>query len=417
MFKPITVPKVFKNQRFGLAGQQVTQMYCQLAGNTNENKCHAPAVVLCIIFLVLAFPSIFNQVAAQPLSAQRSDISTATLNASATMTSEARLTDADNFHYSNIETLLTSGERYAEEGQYQLAERTFAQAAQTIRVNHGLYAPQQMEVVQKQIEALIPQQRWQELDEKIAYYEWLVNKNFSHAPEHFARRLSDLSDTLMTATLSASAENQTYYLTKSRRLNWHAVTAIQTWFGRNDPRQVPQLYKIALSHYFQIGLNQTAGVSSFNFKSDSRNLVNGWSLRKNEIVSHSYNTGRQLIARIGSILQNTDMQPETNALINIYLSDWDYLFGKHDIAVNGYQQARTQLEQTSIDQSEIDQLFYEATSLPLARPVAAWHDFLPMTKQSNWLSQLGFSESDVEKELDFHVRIDRPLLTGGSHEF
>ncbi|MBT3531003.1 MAG: tetratricopeptide repeat protein [Gammaproteobacteria bacterium] len=271
----------------------------------------------------------------------------------------------NNFAQTQFETLMDEGRDLLEDGRYMDAEKILSEAVQNIKINYGLDSPFQLPAVNLLGEALIAQGNWIALDRQLAYFEWINDNHYDKDIEVFLRWTEVLSRLYLAAAADIHSQSNAHYLITAKNLNWRAVSAIESKFGKESLRLAPWLYNIVLIHYYQSDLSNRRGLTSYTYKTESPEIVSGWALGKNESLQKSYGIGRELLQRIRVLYRNSELASvESNALSQIYQADWELLFGKNRTAMNMYNSAYNNLQSAGYEAQELDNLFSQVQVLP-----------------------------------------------------
>ncbi|MCG8412940.1 MAG: hypothetical protein MI746_01865 [Pseudomonadales bacterium] len=263
------------------------------------------------------------------------------------------------------EQLIDEGQRAMSEGEYGVAESIFLDAVQIAKVNFGLNAEEQRMPLELAISAQLAQGKWEQVDNHFSYFEWLNDEIYTRDFYAYLRGTEQLSSMLLKASADTSNPLAVRYLIAAKNLNWRAVSSIEATLGESHTELAPWLYNIVLTHYYQSSLIKRHGVSSTVFRNEQNEEVSGFTLNKGESLRISYRIGRELLERIASIYEGApQLPPERNAMAQIYLADWELLFGHEDEAVTLYQNAFNELLAIGISLEQANQVFARPTVLP-----------------------------------------------------
>ena len=271
----------------------------------------------------------------------------------------------DNFRPADYERLLTEANVAIEDGRFAIAEQSISDALQIIKVNHGLIATEQIPALYLLARAYLVQQDWEALNQHLAYFEWLLGKLEIEDLDAYLSGVEILNRLYLGTAADISNPQNAHYLIAAKQLNWRAVTALELRYGKQSLQLTPWLYNIMLTHYYQSILTRRKGMTSFDYKSEAPDIVNGWSLSKNESVQRSYNIGYELLQRIRTLYARSEQaSPTTDALLQLYLADWELLFDQGNAALKSYVKAFEALEQSGLASETLQQLFMQPTIIP-----------------------------------------------------
>lgn len=281
----------------------------------------------------------------------------------------------NNFQYVFAEQLLKTGVLAMEQGEFQLAEQNFSEAIQVIKVNNGLDSKFQIPALGKMIEALLAQRRWEAVDQQLGYFDWLNLHNYYKNIYDYLEGSKELSRLFLQASADYTNPQSARYLIAAKNLNWQVVSAIETTLGTDHQLLVPWLYEIVLIHSYQSSLIKRRGMTSYEFKSESESdvIVSGWSIGRNESLQLSYSIGNELLERIRSLYAaREDTSAATDAIMQVYLGDWELLFNNNRSALDHYRSARQALAEANLNADEIQQFFSKPTILPQRELNTEW---------------------------------------------
>ena len=279
----------------------------------------------------------------------------------------------DYFRPEQTETLTDQARRAIRDQRYVEAEALFDQALQVNRASRGLHNPSQLALVDLVLEVLLLQRKWDEFDQKLDYLGWLNSRIYADDPDRLAAGLLRQSDWHRAAAGAIQRSQSAWYLIQGKYLNWQAVSVLETRYGRQDTRLAPILYQIVLEHYYQSVLNERRGATSYEYRSEDRSVANGWMFSRNESVKRSYRIGRENLQRIRDIYRAVPEVPKsTDALLQIYQADWEFLHGNTQVALAWYQEAYLSLLAAGIAESEVEQFFNQLQVVPPQRLQTEW---------------------------------------------
>ncbi len=284
---------------------------------------------------------------------------------SQTITSSTETGFLNNFAQTQFEILMDEGHELLERGRYEEAERVLSEAVQNIKINYGLDSTFQLPAVNLLGEALVAQGNWAALDRQLAYFEWINDNHYDKDIEVYLRWTEVLSRLYLAVAADINSPSNAHYLITAKNLNWRAVSAIESRFGEQSLRLAPWIYNIVQIHYYQSALSDRRGLTSYTYKTESPEIVSGWALGKTESLQKSYGIGRELLQRIRVLYRNSDLASvETDALIQLYQADWEFLFGNSRNAMRLYSSAIDNLRSAGHAQEQLNKLFSRVQVLP-----------------------------------------------------
>ena len=277
-------------------------------------------------------------------------------------TVEARLNAYDQVR---IEQLIDEGQQAMNLGEFSEAERLFLDAVQIAKINHGLNSARQRIPLERAIAAQLAQGKWEQVDNHLDYFEWLNKETYQRDFFAYLRGTEQLNHMLLKASADSDNPLGFRYLIAAKNLNWRAVAGIEATLGESHPELAPWLYNIVLAHYYQSSLIKRHGMVSTVILNEENEEVRGWTLNKGESLRISYRIGKELLQRIAGIYEESESpNPEAVALTQIYIADWEMMFGNEDDALNSYKLAYDSLLAAGISKEETDRLFAQPAVLP-----------------------------------------------------
>ena len=278
----------------------------------------------------------------------------------------------NNYQQARSEQLIDEGLRLLEEGDYPAAEQRFSDAVQVTKVNSGLHTKTQLPALALLIETQIALRKWDAADQQFAYFESLNARIYSDNFYDYLAGTATLSRLLLSASADTVNPTSARYLIAARNLSWRTVSAIESTLGEHSLELAPWLYNIVLVHYYQSALTKRRGLTSYDYKTDTSDIVAGWSLRRNEYLRISHAVGKELLERIRALYNQAEpKQPETDALLTVHLGDWEMLFGRNSEALEYYTTAYEKFVAAGIDSAAVDAFFGKPTVLPANRLITS----------------------------------------------
>ena len=279
----------------------------------------------------------------------------------------------NNYQRFYAEQLVEQGILAMQQGEFQSAEQDFSKAIQVVKVNNGLHSALQGPALSHLIESLLAQGRWEAADQQLAYFEWLNKRSYSQNIFDYLEGSRELSRLYLQASAYYTNPRSARYLISAKNLNWRAVSSIEATLGTDHPLLTPWLYDIVLIHFYQASLVKRKGMTSYEFKSDDGEIVAGWALGKNESIQLSYSIGNELLLRICSLYTGREnASAVTDALMQVYLGDWELLFDNTRMAMSHYRNAYAALDRSGVVKSEINLFFSQSIVLPAGELAIDW---------------------------------------------
>lgn len=276
---------------------------------------------------------------------------------------EPALDAPDHYQFSQYEIMMENATELLGQGEAAEAEVLFLEALQVSKANAGVDSVHQLPALGGLIQALQAQERWDSMNKLLDYFEWLSNKNRQISLESYLHSLRLLSDLNLEIAGDTRNPNSAMHLVNAKNYNWRAVTAIEAEYGKKDPEVVPWLYRIVLSHFHQSTLVKRRGITSYEYKGDSRAIVPGFAIPKKESLQKSYGIGQELLQRIADIRDDSG-DPWSQAIARVYQADWEMLFDKPEDALDHYKHALALLQIAGTSWNDINAFFTRTVVLP-----------------------------------------------------
>ena len=324
----------------------------------------------------------------------------------------SELPGVDNFNLSQAEELVAQGGRFVETDRYQDAQDAFANALLINRVNNGLFNLGQVVVIEHLLNVLLLQRKWPQFDQQLQHLDWLHHKVLASEPEQLAASLVKLSDWHRAAAAAIPDSISTWHVIRAKYLNWEVVSILEQLYGKQDIRLSPVLYRIVMDHHYQSISNQRRGMTSYDFKTDGKIIVKGWSLSKNESIRRSYNIGLENLQRIRAIYASSDQaSATTDALMLIHIADWELLHGNNARAKRNYQISYQALLTAGESLHQVENYFDQAVVLPMMDLQVNWQEITPRENES-LLSYTAWSNvyPGAQKPAELSMGTDGTLL-------
>ena len=279
----------------------------------------------------------------------------------------------DNYAFSQSESLIAQGRQLMAKRQFAEAEALFDRAWQIDRISNGLHASSQISTIEYLLDSLLAQNKWDDFDQQLSYLKWLNQTANRRNPEALVAGLTLISNWYRAAAATLNDSRSNWYLIHAKQLNWQAISQLENNFGPQDLRLAPLLYRVAMDHYYQAVSTQRAGMTSFEYKTNGKTPVNGWSLSKNETVNSSYRIGRENLLRIRSLYaRSAKASPIIDGLLLVHLADWELVFEHGQTATAYYRQAYQRLAEAGISEDDVERFFNRPAVLPETHLRVAW---------------------------------------------
>ncbi len=252
----------------------------------------------------------------------------------------------DNFAAAGAESRLELGRLALEQGELENAQRLLREAVQLLKIDKGLRTQTQLEPLRKLMWAEMRAAQWSELETSFEHFYWLLGQIQDSTLSSQLDIIRDLRQLNLEAAAHPNNPAPAKHFSGAQRLNWQALNFIEDTVGEDSPRLVPWLYDGLLLQHLENRLLDKRGLSNYQYKTDGREIVSGWSLSSEEIRRASHAIGVDLLDRIETVCLSKAGSPVENELIEasvaLYRGDWARLNGRGEDAAKYYAQARGQ---------------------------------------------------------------------------
>jgi len=248
------------------------------------------------------------------------------------------------------------------------------QAIQIVRFSEGLYSPSQFPFLIRRIETFGNQGNWVEARELIEHATWLLNRQENEINTSWLDSMLQLTDIHLWGVASDLLPLQSYHFRQAERLNSTAVRASKFALDPKDTRLPEFIYKQVLQEYLQSVAVEAGGKTSISLR---RYSSRGLAHTRRDSRASSYFSGLYKLAEIYALFESQD-QPDLEgmAMVEIYLGDWQVLFGNSEAAARSYARANQLLLDAGIDQLTINRVFAEPKLLPAFNFISSWEQAL-----------------------------------------
>ncbi len=141
--------------------------------------------------------------------------------------------------------LETLGGLLLQQGEYEQAVTVFDRAVHINRVNHGLFSPQQVPLVQRVVEGHVALGQWKEADEQQQYAFYVQTKAYGANDPRMIPVFEDMARWNLTSFYRGVDEDPTLRLLQTFLLYRAAADTVANHFGPRDPRYLSLLKKTA----------------------------------------------------------------------------------------------------------------------------------------------------------------------------
>ena len=266
---------------------------------------------------------------------------------------------ADRYDPELIEPLTLLGDALDAEGEFEKSLDAYGRAIHLTRINEGLHAPSQVDVVYKEAAVLLEMGEPSKANDRQEYAYEVLLRSYGPGNPDLIPGLYKLADWY----------RRTNNVFAARGMYEHAVRVLDRVYGVTDPRLVPALRGVAETYRIERFPPVDAGLHG------ESELITGNdnSTQTTVPATHTVNRftdGEEALRRIADIYNaNPNSDPEDEALAILELADWYLLFDKWSRAAPLYSHVRELLrDEAGYTPDRLVPLFGQPNPLYLALP-------------------------------------------------
>ena len=271
-------------------------------------------------------------------------------------------TQGDHLNPALAEPLAQMADRHMQLGQYPEAHAAIDRAVQVTRINEGLYTASQVPLLKMKMENLFRWGNWAPARDQLEHVYWLFRTRME-VNNGLVDDFMDLSDLHLRAVAGDSAEYQTWHLRRAEGANRWAILVGEAIWGETDQRLPSMYYNLAKQYHIQAAAIQGGGRVAYEL----RQVTPGANVMRDRLDARRfyYFSGLRALKRIRQIYANSESPDlEGQAMANLYLADWQVLFGRNEEALESYQLAYAQLTEAQVDGDNLASFFSKPTLVP-----------------------------------------------------
>ncbi len=255
---------------------------------------------------------------------------------------------------------------YQKLGKHPQAIEVFKRAVHITRIHEGLYSPQQLPILERELRSLTALGQWKEVNDKLQYLYWLNKMNYGDNDPRILPALSRLSRWHLQAyalELGRDKEAVTDHLITAHNMIVHSVNLLEQT-GQDRELLINQLNGLTLTNYLFATYTRVPMP-----RTTSNNPIDQEIRRASQSVdvyiNHSFRAGRDAIMRVIDLYQNgEEPAPFELAKAKVKLGDWLFLFNKRNAAFANYSEAWQILSADADHQPKLKSLFDQPVALP-----------------------------------------------------
>ncbi|MFK7864909.1 MAG: hypothetical protein AB8B95_11870 [Pseudohongiellaceae bacterium] len=306
--------------------------------------------------------------------------------------------ELDPMHMALVEPLDALADQLISIGQYDRAHRALDRAIQIVRINEGLYTPNQLPYQRKKILNTSNSGDWDNTRKQLEHLFWLYTKKTEFATPQLMDDLAFMADTHLRGIIEDGVEQQAYHLRRGSTANWMALAIGEALWGKDNPALVPIIYKTVNHLYLEKVATDRADPTSRILREVE---PDSGRLRSQEYMDFAYHQlGYRLLNQIKAIYSvEESVDEEALAMAELYIADWDSLFKKNERALSTYKAAYDRLAE-AVDDAALVTAFFEK---PRLLPVPVFFPSLEMAQLQTAaaISPAALREADIEDSVVF----------------
>ncbi|MEX0618373.1 MAG: hypothetical protein WDZ76_01685 [Pseudohongiellaceae bacterium] len=267
------------------------------------------------------------------------------------------------------------------------ADEALSRAIQLVRHLEGIYTPAQIPLQLRRLETLGSAGNWRDVRERSPHLVWLLEGLLDgslHEPlgeslgeslqegvtpfeDSIPFTLTTLADLHLRGVTRDTPVTQAHHFNEAERINQLAIDVAYEVWGESDTRVAGLLYRRVLQNFMQAEVVRIGGESALTLR---RYSDSGLAKTRNEALKDYYLSGLMLLAEIRNLYAGQP-QPDLEAigLADVYIADWQVIFGNPEAADQAYKRANDLLLTAGMEQTAINRFF----ASPMLLPVPDFH--------------------------------------------
>lgn len=284
-----------------------------------------------------------------------------------------------------LEPLGQFGQQLMDAGRFDEAHQVLDQAVQIVRVSEGLYSQNQFPYLLSRIENYGNQGDWAHASDLIEHLEWLLRRGENFINVELMDSILRLVDIHLWGVANDSPFLQSSHFRGARRLNELAIrAAIRAW-GPTDTRLPEIFYKQVVQEYLQAVAVEAGGKTGIALRTFSEG---GYARTRRETRISYYYFGLRNLNGIRQIYSN-QQEPDLvgMAMAEMYIADWQVLFGNPDAAAQAYARSYELLRAAGIAAGAINRFHAHPKMIPALNFITDWDSALASLDQPITIDQ------------------------------
>ncbi len=246
---------------------------------------------------------------------------------------------------------------------YNEAHAVLDRAMQVARINEGLYTPSQLPYLRKKIENYANWGDWKSAQNLIDHLYWLYRTKTKSADSGLVEGLIHLSDIHLRGVSEDNSSRQSYHFYNAAIHSRSALSVAEAIWGKDDPRLTPVLYNQLKHYYFQSVAVEKGGRTGYGLRQVSPRT--GGMVDRETSQRIFYVNGLRLLKQMREIYANAEIpDSEGLAMANLYLADWQVMYGKREEALEMYHLSYLGMIESGMSKELINRYFNRPVVLP-----------------------------------------------------
>lgn len=265
-----------------------------------------------------------------------------------------------------IEPLEQLAAHYMALNQFDEADAALDRAVQITRFHDGLHTPAQLSLIAKRIDNFSNRQAWDDAREQMTYLFEYYHRVPVTLDSNLLEQFATLADQHLRGAEEDLEADQGPHLSRAYQLNQAMIVTAKKLHGEHSPSLAPYLYRqvlhmhIAKKSYDKDGRDRTNANFYYTLKGSK------WPWKTEQARGFHFNEGMKQLEQIEIIFDRLDPpDPEAQAMIALYIADWQNLFDFAEQANAGYENAHAALLGSDASAEQIHALFAAPRVLPI----------------------------------------------------
>lgn len=250
--------------------------------------------------------------------------------------------------------------------QFDEADAALDRAIQITRFNDGLHTPAQLSLITKRIDNFSNRKAWDDAREQMTYLFEYYHRVPVSLDSNLLEQFATLADQHLRGAEEDLEEDQGPHLSRAYQLNQAMIVTAKKLHGEQSLNLVPYLYRqvlhmhIAKKSYDKDGRDRTNANFYYTLKGSK------WPWKTEQARGFHFNEGMKQLEQIEATIDRLDPpDSEAQAMIDLYIADWQNLFDFAEEANVGYENAYAALLGSDASAEQIHALFAAPRVLPI----------------------------------------------------